>query len=415
MSGRKTVKDVSSRVTLGAVVRSRAGKTPARGEPRYWGGDVPWLTAKDLKRHRLESSLERITSVAVGAGAPLAAPNDVLILVRGMTLLKDVPVGLVTRPVSFNQDVRCLHPTRRLDGAYLAYVLAAGREQLRALVTQAGHGTGRLDADALKAWVFHLPPRGVQRWLAKCLEQADEALDRTQALIAAKRVFKRALMNDLLTGRRRFPGFVGQPWDAARLGELFAERNETDVSELPLLAVTADRGIIPRAEVGRKDTSNADKSKYKRVLPGDLAYNTMRMWQGVSALVEIEGIISPAYTVVTPTGRMLGAYARHLFKLARQVHQFLRRSQGLVDDTLSLKYPNFARIEVTFPPSAAEQRAIAATLDKVDVEIVMLIVYRDELSLLKRGLMQRLLSGEIELPKHLTAAEAVTEATNDDS
>jgi type I restriction enzyme S subunit len=208
-------------------------------------------------------------------------------------------------------------------------------------------------------------------------------------------------MQDLLTGRRRFPEFAAEPWDEASLGELFDERNERDCRTLPLLAVTSDRGIIPREEVGRKDTSNSDKSAYKRVRPGDIAYNTMRMWQGVSALSDLDGIVSPAYTVVTPKDRMLGTYAQHLLKLPRTVHEFLRRSQGLVDDTLSLKFPNFAKVRVRYPRDQAEQQAISDLLGQLDGEIVCLTQQSGAFGEFKRGLMQKLLSGDIEVPQGL--------------
>jgi len=205
-------------------------------------------------------------------------------------------------------------------------------------------------------------------------------------------------MQELLTGRRRFPEFASEPWIEARLGELFSERSETGFEHLPLLAVTGDRGVVLRDELDRRDTSSNDKSKYKRVCPGDIAYNTMRMWQGVSGLSKYEGIVSPAYTVVTPTGPMMGRYARHLFKLPRIVHSFWRHSQGLVDDTLSLKFPRFATIRVMFPLRLDEQERIANVLDTIDREIELLIQIRAAYANQKRGLMQKLLTGELTVP-----------------
>ena len=64
--------------------------------------------------------------------------------------------------------------------------------------------------------------------------------------------------------------------------------------------------MIPRDQLDKRDTSNPDKAKYKRVAVGDIAYNTMRMWQGVSALASLEGIVSPAYTVAVPTDKIHG-------------------------------------------------------------------------------------------------------------
>lgn len=230
------------------------------------------------------------------------------------------------------------------------------------------------------------------------LDRVQHIVDTLSAVIAAKREFKRGLMQELLTGRRRFPEFASEPWIEAPLGELFSERSETGFEHLPLLAVTGDRGVVLRDELDRRDTSSKDKSKYKRVCPGDIAYNTMRMWQGVSGLSQYEGIVSPAYTVVTPTGPMMGRYARHLFKLPRIVHSFWRHSQGLVDDTLSLKFPRFAIIQVTFPSRLDEQQRIASVLDAIDREIEVLIHIRTAYDNQKRGLMQKLLTGELTVP-----------------
>lgn len=97
----------------------------------------------------------------------------------------------------------------------------------------------------------------------------------------------------------RFPEFQGD-WKTDPLGNLFIERNEKGFSDLPLLSLTEKDGIIPQKETNRKDNSSADKSKYLRICRGDIAYNTMRMWEGRSAYVDIEGVVSPAYTICQP-------------------------------------------------------------------------------------------------------------------
>lgn len=162
----------------------------------------------------------------------------------------------------------------------------------------------------------------------------------------------------LLTGKRRFPEFR-EPWRKKKLGEVFYERNETNHPELSLLSVTGSRGVIPHSETDRKDSSAEDKSKYKRIVPGDIGYNTMRMWQGVSALSYLEGIVSPAYTICVPKQDIEGAFAAYLFKFPPVIHLFHRYSQGLVNDTLNLKFPNFARVTVALPP-LSEQKKIAS-------------------------------------------------------
>ena len=157
---------------------------------------------------------------------------------------------------------------------------------------------------------YKIPPLPLpeQKKIAEILSAWDRAIEQVGRLINAKQRLKKGLMQQLLYGRMRFPEFgkhakkkgeMPEGWKACKLGTCFNERKETN-PDLPLLAITSERGVIPRDEVERKDTLNADKSKYKRIALGDIGYNTMRMWQGVSAVSTLEGIVSPAYTICTP-------------------------------------------------------------------------------------------------------------------
>src|SRR5438132_303589 len=95
-----------------------------------------------------------------------------------------------------------------------------------------------------------------------------------------------------MTPKLRFPEFRKKPaWLVEPLGRLFRERQDTGFSELPLLSVTDREGVIPQAETNRKNNSNSDKAKYLRVVLGDIVYNTMRMWEGRSARVGLEGLV----------------------------------------------------------------------------------------------------------------------------
>ncbi|MEU0223782.1 restriction endonuclease subunit S [Streptomyces sp. NPDC006284] len=133
-----------------------------------------------------------------------------------------------------------------------------------------------------------------------------------------------------------------------------------------LLSVTADKGVIRQSESGRRDSSSADKSLYWDVHPGDVVYNTMRMWQGVSGVAKEGGIVSPAYTVCAPTELVSSEFLRYFLRESRLVARFLNRSQGLVSDTWNLRYKDFAQIAVDLPPLLEQQR-IAEILGEVDL------------------------------------------------
>jgi len=245
----------------------------------------------------------------------------------------------------------------------------------------------------LRRLTVPMPSEGECEEIAKILSSCEDLIRKSKDLIGAKQRQKKVLMQQLLSGKKRLPGFAGQ-WRRCHLGDLFDERNQSKSNKLPLLAITGSRGIIPASEIDRKDSSSADKSKYKVIEPGDIGYNTMRMWQGVSAVSSLRGIVSPAYTICIPRPDVDVEYMGALFKFPPMVNKFWRFSQGLVDDTLNLKFPNFAVIPVEVP-GMEEQAAIARVLKAADVEIKLLERKLSEFERQRKALMQKLLTGEV--------------------
>lgn len=218
-----------------------------------------------------------------------------------------------------------------------------------------------------------------------------------EKLLVQKLLYKKILVQQLLSGKKRFKEFKKSKWQLIHLGEIFSERNERNENSIhyELLSVTNDRGIVKRHEVDKIDSSSEDKSNYKIIRKGDIGYNTMRMWQGVSAVSQYEGIVSPAYTVVVPTDSIDVNYFGYLFKYPPIVNLFYRYSQGLVEDTLNCKYDSFSQIKVTIPTDKEEQQKIASTLLSVDKGIELLKTKLELLKQQKKGLMQKLLTGKI--------------------
>ena len=89
-----------------------------------------------------------------------------------------------------------------------------------------------------------------------------------------------------------------------------------------LISVTIKDGIKKFSELGRHDNSNEDKSKYKKVCIGDIAYNSMRMWQGASGYSPYKGIVSPAYTVLSQKENVFSRCIDYQFKLSQMIHVF---------------------------------------------------------------------------------------------
>ena len=144
-------------VEVDDLAKFSSGGTPSKQNEAYWNGSEPWISGKDLKTHYLYSSIDKLTDEGFAA-AKKAPKGSTLILVRGMTLLKDFPVGYATRELSFNQDVKALVPSKNVDGLYLSFLLSGDKHKIMNLVSTAGHGTGRLDTNLLKQHPVNLPP-----------------------------------------------------------------------------------------------------------------------------------------------------------------------------------------------------------------------------------------------------------------
>jgi type I restriction enzyme S subunit len=153
-------------------------------------------------------------------------------------------------------------------------------------------------------------------------------------------------------------------WEQRKLRSLFKERSEKS-GEGQLISVTINQGVVRAADLERRDSSSQDKSHYKTVRVGDIAYNSMRMWQGASGYSPYDGILSPAYTVLIPERGVYSRFFAYLFKRPTVIQIFQRNSQGLTSDTWNLKYPALGSIK-TYTPEYAEQVKIADLFTSLD-------------------------------------------------
>lgn len=108
-----------SETTLGNVTDFLSGGTPSKDRLDYWTGSVPWVSAKDMKRFRLDDTEDHVSEDGVASGTKLVPAGSVLLLARGMTLLNDLPICVISRPMTFNQDVKALRPKPHVRNDYL--------------------------------------------------------------------------------------------------------------------------------------------------------------------------------------------------------------------------------------------------------------------------------------------------------
>lgn len=186
----------------------------------------------------------------------------------------------------------------------------------------------------------------------------------------------------------RFNGFSDE-WEQHRLGECFGERIES-FPDGELLSVTINGGVKRFCEFGRNDNSNDDKSKYKKVCIGDIAYNSMRMWQGASGYSPYEGIVSPAYTVLYPNPGVNSRCLAYQLKLPAIIRAFQINSQGITSDNWNLKYPSLSKITIHISADEREQGLIAQFFSHIDTLIAIHQRKYEKLHSLKASMLEKM-------------------------
>ena len=197
-------------------------------------------------------------------------------------------------------------------------------------------------------------------------------------------------------------------YESFQLGELYTERSEKGNDDLPILTISIHSGVsdgeADEDEIGKRVNRSEDKSLYKRVYEGDLAFNMMRAWQGAIGVVRSSGMISPAYIAAIPNEKIYPPYMNYYMRTEQMIHTIDRQSYGLTDFRKRLYWDSFAKIKC-FLPCIQEQKKIADFLDLLvarideEKEILSLMVER------RKELARRILTQEVSLSENTSHAD----------
>lgn len=262
----------------------------------------------------------------------------------------------------------------------------------------------------------------------KCAE-IDAVIERTKATIEEYKKLKQAVITEAVTKGVRGPrpmkdsgaqwiGSIPADWMVYRIANLYDERSEEGAEELPILTVSINTGVSDY-EVADEDKDRVfvrieDRTKYKRVYPGDLTYNMMRAWQGAFGAVRVHGMVSPAYVIAKPkeTVKLDSRYMEALLRTKQATEEMHRYSRGIVDFRLRLYWPEFKNIRVCLP-SYEEQKEIADYIDEKSTSMDTLIAKKTalltELETYKKSLIYEYVTGKKECPEAVEQATAAGE------
>ncbi|HCL81906.1 MAG TPA: restriction endonuclease subunit S [Nitrospiraceae bacterium] len=326
---------------------------------------------------------------------------------QGFCIIRDTVKNLIA-----STGFAILSPKLKDDSEFIhqyLYSYSISR-QINALVV--GSNYPAINTDEVRNLSILAPENAAERnKIANILSRWDKAKENIRYLVEAKKKIKHGLMQQLLTGKKRFKKFMGTPakretpygeipkdWAYPLLKEIAEEVTERNINnrEITVLSCTKYDGLVSSQEYFRKRVFSKDTSAYKIVKRSQFAYATNHIEEGSIGLLENfeEGLVSPMYTVFKTRPDAHPPFLFKLFKTELYRHIFEVNTSASVDRRGSLRWKQFSSIHVPLP-SFEEQIKISDYIDLYTKEISLLEKQLKLINSQKTGLMQKLLTGQI--------------------
>lgn len=248
--------------------------------------------------------------------------------------------------------------------------------------------------------IFALPSLLEQKAIAKCLSTWDAAITKQSQLIATKKELKKALLQQLLTGKKRLPGFDGEVENlkfsdiAERVKRKNEEANDTVVT------ISAQRGFVLQEDFFNKRVASDTLLNYTLVHKGEFCYNkSYSKGYPMGAFKRLDdfekAVVTTLYICFRLRENVDSDFIMHYFEAGRMIPNLMRIAQegGRAHGLLNISLPDFFSLQISIP-LLEEQTAIAQVLNVADQEINLLNNQLEQLKKQKKGLMQQLLTGK---------------------
>ncbi len=414
--------------SLGEVATIVGGGTPSTLNSAYWNGDIQWFTPAELSDSKKYVSKSERTITERGlkeSSAKLLPKGTVLLTTRASIGI----TAILENPASTNQGFQSLIAKNNCCSEFLYYVIPLIKDEM--LSRASGSTFAEISAKKLSTITFQLPPLPEQQRIAKALSDVDALISTTEKLIQKKKNIKQGAMQNLLTGKKRLPGFakstnykqselglIPEDWEVKKLSEIFEFKPNNTFTRDCLNDSKGEYQNVHYGDVLIKYSSILDCSKESIPFINE-GINVKFPKYGI-----IEGDIIIADTAEDETvGKAVEIYNLGNRKIVSGLHTFLCRkmtddfapkwlgyfmNQAIFHNQLlpfitGTKVSAISRTAIqnvkVLIPSKEEQTAIANVLSSMDKEIETLNTKLEKYRNLKTAMMQQLLTGKIRLVK----------------
>ncbi len=380
--------------SLSAFTECFSGGTPSRSKSEFYEGTIPWVKSGEVNNRFIYDTEEKISELAIKeSSAKLVNPDSILVAMYGATAGK---VAVLKVRAATNQAVLAMNPIdSKLCSNFLFWLM--DHEAARLIKKVQGAAQPNLSKNLIGNHKVTLPPLPEQKSIADLLSTWDEAIEKTERLIQAKGKWLAGQIQQIM-GKQ---AVEHKGWPEVHLGELFVEvTRKVGEKELTPYSISAGIGFVSQREKWGKDISGSQHKNYTHLKAGEFSYNkgnSKRYQQGcIYLLKEGEICVPNVFISFKPKDKnVVPEFFEHYFIAdyhARELKRYITsgaRSDGL----LNLNKKDFFKIMVPYP-SPDEQKAIAKALTVSQQEIDLLKQLAEKYKTQKRGLMQKMLTGE---------------------
>ena len=387
-------------VLLDSVAKRGSGHTPDKAHREYWGGTIKWVSLQDsdrLDQLYIHDTAAKITPAGIANSSAKMHSEGTVVLSRDAGVGKS---AIMKGDMAVSQHFMAWTCGPSLNNHFLYYWLQSRKSEFERIAM--GNTIKTIGLPYFQQLLVPLPFKPEQEAIAEALSDADALIESLEQLLVKKRQLKQGAMQELLTGKKRLPGFSGE-WETKRLGEL----------------ANIQRGASPRpidspiwfdenSSVGWVRISDVTKSGMyllettQRLSPLGVQHSrpvsrgnlimSICATVGRPIITEIETCIHDGFVVFDN----LRTNKHFLYYILQSIEGDWSR-HGQTGSQMNLNTGLINQTEISVPPTLPEQTAIAAILSDMDTEIAALETKLTKARQIKQGMMQELLTGRIRL------------------
>ena len=382
------------------ICRLSSGSTPRRDNAENFEGKILWVTSGELKKRVISGTQEKISEVAaVNSHLEMYDPGTVVIAIYGLEAegIRGT-ASIIGKRCTISQACMAFTEFKDIDNEFF-YYWYLNNGQVIGLRYAQGTKQQNLSTDIVGAFPICFPDQREQKRIAEILTAQDKVIELKEKLLAEKQRQKKYLMQQLLTGKKRLPGFDGE-WKSVKLSEVLFERNEKNIEQNHrICSVAVQKGVVDQVEhLGRSyaaaDTSNYGVAHYGDVIytkspTGDFPYGIVKQSQ-----MHEKVAVSPLYGIYEPVCYELGYILHTYFSNAINCSNYLLPIvQKGAKNTINITNSVFVSNRLYLPTDCSEQKALAEIFIAADKELNLLRKELEQEKQKKKALMQLLLTG----------------------